>query len=275
MLISVLMAVYKSEKPKYLDLSLKSIYEDQTLKPDEIILVEDGPLGKDLLEVIRQHKSKLGDKLKILKNEYNLGLTKSLNKGLKIAKGKYIARMDSDDISLPSRFELQLSFMESNPDVAVLGGGMLEINENEDIGAERRYPEDQEKIRKYIVKANPLAHPTTFIRRTVFDNGFRYDERYRKNQDLKLWFDLLQKDYVLHNLPNIVLKFRRTQKTYEKRSNKNALKSEREIYDNGICALYGKTSLKRFFPYIRFLIKSMPPSVNKFVYTYLFKKNSQ
>ncbi len=181
--ISVLISVYKSEKPIFLDRALKSVWSDQTLPPNEVILVEDGPLTDSLYEIIDKWKSIIKERLIILKNEINLGLTKSLNKGISVATGDYIARMDSDDISLPCRFELQLSYMESHPDVAVVGGGMQEIDENDALGAERRYPEDQNKILKYIIKANPLAHPTTFIRRTTFEKGYKYDARYLKNQD--------------------------------------------------------------------------------------------
>lgn len=273
--ISVIMSVYQSEKPAFLDRSLQSVWSDQNIRPSEVILVEDGPLSPELYDIIDKWKSIIEDKFIILKNNVNEGLTKSLNKGISIAKGDYIARMDSDDISVPSRFAIQLSFMDTHPDIAVLGGGMQEIDENNNLGAKRIYPENQEKILNYITKANPLAHPTTFIRRSIFEKGFRYDERYRKNQDLKLWFDLLQNGYILHNIPDIVLKFRRTSDTYYKRSSKLSLRTELEIYDKGICALYGKNCTKRIFPYIRYLIKSMPPSINKLVYKYLFKKNNQ
>lgn len=273
--ISVLMSVYKSEKPTFLSSALKSVWSDQILKPDEIILIKDGPLGKVLDDVIDLWQNEIGSHLKVLVNEQNLGLTKSLNKGIKAASGDYIARMDSDDISLPERFKLQYEYMESHSEVTCLGGGMQEIDENDKNGAIRIYPTENENIKKYIVKANPFAHPTTFMRRSIFLEGFLYDERYRKNQDLKLWFDLLRNGYILHNIPDIVLKFRRTSETYEKRSSKISLKSEIEIYDNGICSLYGKTSFKRIFPYIRYFIKSMSPSVNRFVYAYLFKKKNQ
>ena len=111
MQISVLMSVYKSEKPICIDRALRSVWDDQTMKPEEIILVQDGPLGKELMEVINLWKAKLGEHLVTLQNKANLGLTKSLNKGLVYAKGELIARMDSDDISHPMRFERQIKFL--------------------------------------------------------------------------------------------------------------------------------------------------------------------
>ncbi len=273
--ISVLMSVYKAEKPAFLDRSLQSIWADQTLKPNEIILVEDGPLTADLHDVINKWKGIIAQKLIILQNNVNEGLTKSLNKGLEIAKGDFIARMDSDDISQPQRFERQLSFMRANPNIVVLGGGMQEIDENDKWGATRIYPETQDKILKYIAKANPVAHPTTFIRKSVFDQGYKYDERYRKNQDLRLWFDLLKDNYKFHNLPDIVLYFRRTSDTYNKRSSKDSLNSELKIYTSGIKCLYGTLSWRYIYPLSRYLIKRMPTKINSFVYKYLFKKDNK
>ena len=99
MSISVLMSVYKSEKADYLARALRSVWTDQTLKPDEIVLVEDGPLGDELIRVIIDWKSLLRERLVLLRNDCNLGLTKSLNKGLSVVKSDFIARMDSDDIA--------------------------------------------------------------------------------------------------------------------------------------------------------------------------------
>ena len=107
MTISVLMSVYRSEQPEYLDEALASVWTAQTLKPQQIILVEDGTLTDGLYAVIDKWSGELGDKLLILKNKQNLGLTKSLNLGLRHVTSDLVARMDSDDVSLPHRFEMQ------------------------------------------------------------------------------------------------------------------------------------------------------------------------
>lgn len=268
------MSVYKTEKPDYFNRSLQSVWDDQTLKPNEIILVKDGPLGDDLDMVVDKWKIRLGEKLIVVVNEENLGLTKSLNKAIAQSSGDILARMDSDDISMPNRFEKQAKFMASHPDIDVLGGGIQEINENEEWGAERLYPATTENIRKFIVKANPIAHPSAMIRKSIFDNGFKYDEQFRKNQDLKLWYDLLAAGHKLANLSEPVLFFRRTSETYAKRSSKISLISERNIYLNGITMLYGRYNWRKIYPMVRYLIKSMPPGVSQFVYKYLFKKKN-
>ena len=274
MTISVLLSVYKSEKPSNLDKALQSVWFDQTLRPDEIVLIQDGPLSDSLLSVIDKWKSILCEKFVVLCNEKNLGLTKSLNKGLSIVKGDFIARMDSDDISFPNRFELQLDYMMNHPEVSVLGGGIQEIDENDNWGHLRLYPLDMKGIVKYISKANPLAHPTTFIRRSVFDKGFYYNEKYRKNQDLEFWFRLISKGFVFANLSLPVLYFRRTSDTYSKRSSFISLKSELSIYVSGIYSLYGLFTWRYIFPIIRFCVKILPSSLVRFIYKFFFKKTN-
>ncbi len=270
--ISVLISVYKEDNPAYFERALKSIWDDQILKPSEIILIEDGLLTPPLYGVIDTFQRRVGDVLKIIKNEPNLGLTKSLNKGIDIATGEYIARMDSDDVSLPERFLLQTNFLSAHPEVMAVGGGMLEINENDSTGALRLYPQTMDKITNYIVKANPLPHPTVMFNSKLFQSGVRYDERFRKNQDLKLWFDLISAGVVLANIPDVVHKFRRTEDTYKRRASRASLTSEYKIYDEGIRQMHGRWSAKRIYPLIRYGVKSMPPGIVKFTYKYLFRK---
>lgn len=233
MSISVLMSVYKSEKPTYLSRALKSVWDDQTLKPDEIILVEDGPLGEGLLNVIDNFKNILGSKLKILINKENLGLTKSLNRGLEIATCDYIARMDSDDISETNRFAHQSKILNENKDIDIIGGSLLEFDSNlGDLGI-RKYPISHKEVLKYIYKASPLAHPTIMMRRKIFTNGLKYNEKYRTSQDIALWFDAICNGYKIANLNEVTLRFRRDSDIYKRRSKQKA-KNEFKIYINGI-----------------------------------------
>lgn len=274
MSISVLLSVYKSEKSSYLDRALKSVWDDQTVKPDEIVLIKDGPLTPDLEKIINHWSLYLTDRLIVLQNPENLGLTKSLNNGVAVSKSDFIARMDSDDISFPNRFELQLDYMMNHPEVSVLGGGIQEIDENDNWGHLRLYPLDMQGIVKYISKANPLAHPTTFIRRSVFDKGFYYNEKYRKNQDLEFWFRLIGNGFILANLAVPVLYFRRTSDTYSKRSSFISLKSELSIYVSGIYSLYGLFTWRYIFPIVRFCVKILPSSLVRFIYMFFFKKTN-
>ena len=266
MKISVLMSVYRSEKPAYLDRALFSIWNEQTRKPDEIVLVQDGPLGAELSEVIEQWQSKLGDVLILIKNEVNLGLTKSLNKGVNEAHGLYIARMDSDDISLPWRFRLQEEFLDANPSIAVVGGAIQEFNDNDGIIGERHFPQNTEEIRNYIHKASPFAHPSVMIRKSLFDEGVKYNEDYRTTQDLALWFDVLKTNHQVANLSEYVLQFRRNSGVYSRRKNRNDSLIEMKIHLRGIRELFGFSPLKSLFPIARYTMRLLPNSVINALY---------
>lgn len=141
---SVLMSIYYKEKPANLKLALDSVI-NQTYKPSEIILVEDGPLTQELDLLIDNYRSKY-DFIKIIKLKKNQGLSNALNVGLKHCKYEYVARMDTDDISLPNRFEKQFKFIESNPEYDVIGSNIIEFDDstNEDISV-RKVPEYMRK----------------------------------------------------------------------------------------------------------------------------------
>lgn len=265
MTISVLMAVYRSEKAAFLDAALRSIWSEQTLQPNEIVLVEDGPLGDDLRAVIDQWRSELGNLLHIVKNEKNLGLTKSLNKGLAVATGDLIARMDSDDVSTPDRFEKEVDFLRKYPDITIVGGDIQEFSTTKGNLSVRKHPRTNDAIRKSIYKANPLAHSTVMIKRELFDNGLQYDEQYRKNQDLNLWFRALKAGYKIANIDEVLLYFRRDDEMFRRRSRKSAF-LEFRIYMKGIRSLYGVFNYYYIYPLSRLCFRLMPNSLMKRVY---------
>ena len=266
MKISVLMSVYKSEKPAYLDRSLQSVWDDQTLKPDEIILVQDGSLGDELLQVIDKWQAKLREVLVLIRNEVNIGLTKSLNKGIRVAQGEYIARMDSDDISLPNRFVMQEEFLDENPSVYVVGGAIQEFNDNDGIIGERHFPKDTEEAIHYIHRASPFAHPAVMIRRALFEEGVMYNESYRTTQDLALWFDVLKSKHQVANLDVFVLQFRRDSNVYQRRKNKQDSRLELTIHLKGIKDLFGISPIKSLYPIARYCVRLLPNSIINAIY---------
>lgn len=251
----------------YLNRALKSVWDEQTRKPDEIILIEDGPLGNDLSAVIEKWKMRLGSSIfVILSNNVNMGLTKSLNKGIEYVHSEYVARMDSDDISDPLRFEKQVAYLEKHPEVDVLGGALQEFNEANDCLNIRHYPQTPEESRNYILKASPLAHPTVMIRRRVFDSGIRYNEKYRTCQDVALWFELIAKGYKIANLPDITIRFRRDDSVFSRRKSKKNIWNEFRIYMHGIYSLQGLFTWKYIYPISRLVFRLMPASFIKWVY---------
>lgn len=265
MTITVLMAVCRSEKAVFFDISLRSVWTNQTRKPDEIVLVEDGILGEGLNEVIKHWQALLGKLLVVVKNDNNLGLTKSLNRGLAVAHGELIARMDSDDISEPDRFERQENYLMEHPEIDIVGGSMREFNEVNMNLRVRHYPLTHDKAMRYICKASPLAHPTVMMRRRIFDEGLRYNEKYRISQDIALWFDAIMAGYKIANVPEVTINFRSQGDVFKRRSRAKAW-NEFKIYMYGIYRMNGLLSLKYRYPIARLCFRLMPPTIVKFVY---------
>ena len=267
--ISVLMSVYRSEKGEYLDRSLQSVWDDQTRKPEQIVLIEDGAIPEELELIIDSFQSRVNAsgvaKMVVVKLPVNGGLTKALNAGIKHVTGDLIARMDSDDISAPQRFELQEKFLRENPKIDILGGSMQEFDDEHECLNVRHYPLTHEDACKYIVKACPLAHPAVMMRRRIFDEGLHYDERYRMSQDIKLWYDAILAGYRMANLQEIVLYFRQQGDVFRRRSRVKAW-NEFKIYMNGIYRMHGLFTLAYRYPIARYVFRNLPPSLVKKIY---------
>ena len=272
--LSVLISVYKSEKPCYLDSSLESVIKNQTLKPNNVIIVEDGPLTTGLYDVISKWCNNPDVPITIIKNEVNMGLTKSLNRGLEYVNTDLVARMDSDDMARPNRFELQVKFFNENPNIDILGGAIHEIDENGNDLCDRYYPLDHESVCKSICKANPIAHPTVMIRKRVFDSGLKYNERFRTNQDLALWFDCILAGYKLANLRNVILLFRRQSSVYNRRRKKKNRWREFYIYCDGIFRLNGIFTIKYAYPIMRLCLKLLPTPIVKWAYNSRIRRST-
>jgi len=269
MTISVLMSVYKSEKGEYLDRSLQSVWDDQTRKPEQIVLIEDGAIPEELELIIDSFQLRVNAsgvaKMVVVKLPVNGGLTKALNAGIKHVTGDLIARMDSDDISAPQRFELQEKFLLESPEIDILGGSMQEFDDEHECLNVRHYPLTHEDACKYIVKACPLAHPAVMMRRRIFDEGLHYDERYRMSQDIKLWYDAILAGYRMANLQEIVLFFRQQGDVFRRRSRVKAW-NEFKIYMNGIYRMHGLFTLAYRYPIARYVFRNLPPSLVKKIY---------
>ena len=264
MKFSVLIAVYKKDNPDFFKEALNSVI-DQTLKPDEIVLIEDGELTDIQYEIIHDFVLNNPGLFKIVKNEINIGLGLSLQKGVKESSNEIIARMDSDDISDPLRFERQFNYLQEHPGIDVLGGALQEFNdENSNLNV-RHYPLSPEQCREYIVKASPLAHPTVMMRRRIFDEGITYNEQYRTSQDIALWFELLSKGYSIANIPEVTILFRRDDAVFKRRNRSKAI-NEFKIYMSGIKRLYGVYTFAYLYPMFRLVFRLLPTFVVKWIY---------
>lgn len=265
MTISILMSTYARECPQYLDEALHSIWSDQTRKPDQIILVEDGRLTKDLYSVIAKWKQAIGIQMTIVAKEKNEGLALALNDGIEVATGDLIARMDSDDIALPERLLLQENYMKEHGEVDILGGALQEFEDGKAPHVTRQYPLSMLDIRSSMHKASPLAHPTVMFRRRFFDDGFRYNNRFHICEDVSLWFDAVSAGRNINNISNVVLHFRRNPSMLKRRGREKAW-SEFQAYCNGIYKLYGALTPKYLYPLARLVFRLMPTAIIRKIY---------
>ena len=262
--ISVIMAVYARDNHKHFDQALNSIWFEQTVKPSEIILIQDGILPESLLALIDKWSSLLNDVLVVRKNSVNQGLTKSLNIAIKLAKFNFIARMDADDISTSTRFEEQMNYLKDNPKIDVVGCSSQEFNQNGILPLVRTFPQNNSDILSMIHKSSPMCHGAVMFRRRIFDTGNFYNESYRTSQDIALWFDLMKKGYQFANV-NKVLYFVRLNEEFHKRRSFGKGWKEFLIYEKGIISLSGY-SFKLIYPFMRLFFRMLPGSLIRRVY---------
>ena len=183
---SVLMSLYKKEHPEYLRLALDSMI-GQSVKPDEIVLVEDGELTKELYAVIDEYIKRYPVLFKRVINEKNLGLGLALNQGLKVCRNELIARMDTDDISKPDRCEKQLKRFQEKPDLSIVGSHIDEFcGEKENVISQRRVPTDSASIYRYAKRRSAFNHPTVMYkkREVIKQHGY---SNLKRNQDVDLF----------------------------------------------------------------------------------------
>ena len=216
MKFSVLMSVYYKADANQLREALTSIWDEQTCRPDQVVLVEDGPLPNEVKQVIASFQQKLGDKLLTPKFEKNQGLARALNLGLQHCSFEWVARMDADDISLPDRFANQLNFLHMHPDIAVLGTQVSEWDESmmREI-SKKRLPTAHHDLRAFISWRCPMNHPTVIFRKAAILSVGGYPDTYP--EDWLLWGKLLVSNYKIANLSTIDVKMRMENACFDRR----------------------------------------------------------
>ena len=210
--ISVLMSVYKKENPKYFKIALDSIV-NQTLKPDEIVLIKDGPLTAELEKVIEEVQY---PGLRTYQFEENVQLGRALKKGVELCEHEFIARMDTDDVSYPDRLQKQYDYMISHERVAALGGFMEEFCDDDSIIDVKTMPVGAAATRSYARFRNPLNHMTVMFRKEAILEAGNY-RHYPFLEDYDLWSRVLAFGYQLDNLPEVLAKARVGKELYGRR----------------------------------------------------------
>ena len=272
---SILLSLYHKENPIALEQCFKSIWQDQTVKPSEIILVLDGHIGDKLKRCVEKWQQVIGSILKVIPLEKNVGLGKALNAGLKHCCNEWVFRMDTDDICKPDRFEKQIQFIKKNPEVVLFSGQILEFNENpSDADILKSVPTEHTDIIKFAQKRSPFNHMTVAYKKSVIDAVGGY-QHHLFMEDYNLWLRVIGAGYMVGNHPDILLYARVGNGMHERRKGYEYIKSEKQL-------LKLKKELKLQDPIranILFLLRSsfriLPSSLLGKIYnTFLRKKSS-
>jgi glycosyltransferase involved in cell wall biosynthesis len=194
--VSVVMSVYNGER--YLAAAMDSILS-QTFGDFEFIIINDGSTDRTA-DILRSYS----DPRVLVVEQANVGLTRSLNRGIALARGKYIARMDADDISLPERFARQMDFFDTHPTVGVVGTACRVVNELDKTEQELHFPLSDEQLRPHLIRGNPFVHTSVMMRKSVLEAVGGYNEAYPFAQDYELWVRLAAHTQ-LANLPEVLV----------------------------------------------------------------------
>lgn len=206
MRFSVLLSLYYKEKPLYLDLALKSIFE-QTVKPNQVVLILDGPIGKELLAVVSSYEKKYKS-LEVFPLEINQGLSVALNIGLEKCRNELVFRMDTDDICYPNRFERVLKEYDDFPELEVVGSFATMIDECGEAIQQMSVPLKQEDIYRKVWTC-PFIHPTVSFKRSSLLRVGSYNPNSGPRQDdYELWFRCVESGLKCKNIGEPLLYYR-------------------------------------------------------------------
>lgn len=262
---SVLMSVYYKEKAEFLWESMESIY-NQTVPTDDFVLVCDGKLKKSLETVINKMQLKFGDVLHVVRLEENSGLGNALNKGMNYCRHELVARMDSDDISIPERCAKQIQVFVDKPEVSIVSGTVIEFKGTiENVDTMRKLPEKQKDIMKFVKKRNPFNHPCVMYKKSKVEAAGGYQDFYLL-EDYYLWLRMLSDGCIGYNLQEPLLWMRADVGLYKRRGGWKYAKSQRTLY--WYMKKQGLINLREYFisSFIRSIIAVVPVCVRKRVY---------
>lgn len=270
---SVCTSVYKNDIPEFIQVALDSMLVHQSVIPNEIVLVQDGPVPYEVSRLLIDYKDKYGDILNVIKLSENKGLGNALKLGVENAKYDIIARMDSDDICMPDRFEKQLKYLNENIECDIVGGQMTEfIDAPEIIVGRRDVPLTNDEIYQYMKSRCGLNHVTVMFRKEAVLKAGNYQDWFW-NEDYYLWVRMMKNCSVFANLPDVLVNVRSGINQYARRGGVKYFKSE-----EGIQRLMLKNHFVSFPRYLfnvsaRLIVQVLMPNwLRGFVFQRLFRQ---
>lgn len=268
---SVCMSVYHGDNAGYFKQAVDGLYA-QTRQPDEIVLVVDGPVGEDINQVISEFDKRY-DSFRVIRLEKNSGHAIARQTGLDAAQYEYIAIMDSDDLAMPDRFEKQMSFIETHPEVDALGGQIDEfIGDPSNVVGTRIVPQTDAEIKTYLKSRCPMNLVTVMLKKEAVQKAGGYIDWYCE-EDYYLWVRMVEQRMFFANLPDNLVNVRVGEEMYQRRGGLRYFKSEARLqhymYKHNIIGL------SRYIYNVagRFAVQvAMPNKVRGFVFQKLFRR---
>lgn len=267
-MISVIMGIYNCQDTlaEAMDSLLNQTYQDF-----EIILCNDGSTD-GTLEIAKDYQSRYSDKVVLIENEKNMGLNFTLNHCLQVARGKYIARMDGDDLSIPERFQIEVDFLEAHPEYALVSV-FLELFDEDGVWGHITYPIEPQP--GDIIKTTPFSHAGSMVRKTVFDEvgGYSEGKKLMRVEDRHLWYKIYKAGYRGKNLTDVLYSCREGRAAYSRRRFRDRYNS---FYVNMLCVRdFHLPFSYRLYAIRPLLIGMMPAFLYKFLHRRKLSKSLQ
>lgn len=266
---SILMTVYGKEKPEFFSRAISSML-DQTVPSDDFVLVCDGQLTKELDEVI----DRFSEKLNVVRTGKKVGLSEALNIGLKHCRNDLVARMDSDDISVPDRCERELALMERSGDLHIVSGTVQEfIGEpmGDGLLKKRVLPEKHSELEIFSRRRNPFNHPAVMFKKSAVIDSGGYQDDYHRFEDYDLWIRMFRKGYHGCNIQDTILYMRVSGDFYKRRGGSKFAKDTLRFHRNLIKSGWSKGSNYFTSAIPHAVVCVMPNFMRKGVYKVLRK----
>ncbi len=270
---SVLMSVYKKDSPEFLKIALESIYDNQTRKPDEIVVVFDGPLTDELDHVLNAFREGKEDVVKYYPQEVNRGLGDALKIGSGFCTGDYILRMDSDDVSDPQRFEKQIAYVENHHDIDVVGADIAEfyLSPDEQDKRVRSCPEKHNEIVRMGKRRNPMNHVSVCMKKSALEKCGGY-QKLLLLEDYYLWLHMIGAGCKLANIHEPLVYVRVGNGFDSKRGSKERIEGWKVLQDYMLqIGMINKLDAVVNMIYINAFVRT-PTRLKKQLYSYLLRK---
>lgn len=268
---SVCMSVYRNDKPDEVFMSINSVI-NQTVKPDEVVVVIDGPISSELESVISKFENER--KIRTIPLNKNVGLGNALQIGVLETKNELIARMDSDDIALPDRFEKQLECFAEDKDLSIVGGSIMEfIDSPDNIISIRSCPATDQAIKSYMRWRCGLNHMTVMFKKSEVLKAGNYQD-WHYNEDYYLWLRMMKQGCKFKNLEDPLVNVRVGRNMYARRGGLKYFRSEAALQKYMLNEGIIRFPRFCFNVVVRWAVQVMlPDRMRRFLFQKLFRKS--